>query len=392
MRIPARRSRLAPDFALHRRLAMAGAMLLAFASLVTVAFGGGAQQIPARLGDAEYWKLVNDLSEPGGFFRSENFVSNETTFQWVIPELTRERAEGGVYLGVGPEQNFTYITALKPKMAFIVDIRRQNMLQHLLYKAVMEQSEDRADFLSRLFSRPRPAGLDTTTSPVALFEAFDAVEPDSALFWKHIGEIRASLVDRHKFALSEEDLKTIDYVYFAFYAAGPYLNYSFSPSRGGFAGRRMPTFGELMAQTDEAGESRSFLATEANFRFLRDMHRRNMIVPLVGDFAGDKALRAVGAWVRERNATITAFYTSNVEQYLFQQGDDWRRFFGNVASLPVDERSTFIRAVFNYTYLRDQPPGPGPRSVTLLHPIGEAVKAYNEGKILSYYDVVQLSR
>lgn len=367
-------------------------MLLALATIVTVAFGGGAQQIPARLSDGEYWKLVNDISEPGGFFRSENFVSNETTFQWVIPELTRERPEGGVYLGVGPEQNFTYITALRPKIAFILDIRRQNMLQHLLYKAVMEQSTDRADFLSRLFSRPRPAGLDTTASPAVLFEAFDAVEPDSALFWKNVAAIRTSLVDQHGFELSEEDLKTIDYVYFAFYAAGPYLNYSFSPSRGGFAGRRMPTFGELMAQTDEAGESRSFLATEASFRFLRDMHRRNLIVPVVGDFAGDKALRAVGTYVRERNATITAFYTSNVEQYLFQQGDDWRRFFGNVATLPVDEKSTFIRAVFNYTYLRDQPPGPGPRSVTLLHPIGEAVKAFNEGRILSYYDVVQLSR
>ena len=392
MRIPARRHRFASAFAIHRRLAFTGATMVALATIVTVAFGGGAQQVPARLGDAEYWALVSELSEPGGFFRSENFVSNETTFQWVIPDLTRDRPEGGVYLGVGPEQNFTYITALKPKIAFIVDIRRQNMLQHLLYKAVMEQSTDRADFLSRLFSRPRPAGLDTTSSPAALFEAIDAVEPDTALFWKNLAEIRASLVDRHKFALSEDDLKTIDYVYFAFYTAGPYLNYSFTPQRGGFAGRRMPTFGELMAQTDEAGESRSFLATEANFRFLRDMHRRNMIVPLVGDFAGDKTLRAVGAYVRERNATITAFYTSNVEQYLFQQGDDWRRFFGNVASLPVDDRSTFIRAVFNYTYLRDQPPGPGPRSVTLLHPIAEAVKAYNEGKILSYYDVVQLSR
>jgi hypothetical protein len=392
MRIPARRHRGILASAVQRRVAFVGAMLLALATIVTVAFGGGAQQIPARLGDAEYWKLVNDLSEPGGFFRSENFVSNETTFQWVIPELTRERPQGGIYLGVGPEQNFTYITALRPKMAFIVDIRRQNMLQHLLYKAVMEKSEDRADFLSRLFSRPRPAGLDTTASPAALFEAFDAIEPDSAIFWKNIAAIRKSLTEEHDFELSEEDLKTIDYVYFAFYAAGPYLNYSFSPSRGGFAGRRMPTFAELMVQTDEAGASRSFLATEESFRFLRDMHRKNLIVPVVGDFAGDKALRAVGTYVRERNATITAFYTSNVEQYLFQQGDDWRRFFGNVAALPVDEQSTFIRAVFNYTYLRDQPPGPGPRSVTLLHPIREAVQAFNEGKILSYYDVVQLSR
>ena len=63
-----------------------------------------------------------------------------------------------MYLGVGPEQNFTYIVALRPKLAFIVDIRRGNMNEHLLYKAFIELSADRADFLSRLFARPRPAG------------------------------------------------------------------------------------------------------------------------------------------------------------------------------------------------------------------------------------------
>jgi len=311
----------------------------------------------------------------------------------VIPELTRTTGTGGVYLGVGPEQNFTYIAALQPKIAFIVDIRRQNMLQHLLYKSVIERSADRADFLARLFARPRPEGLDSTTSATQLFAAYEAVEPDSGVFWGNVAEARTHLVEQKKLDLSDEDLRTIDYVYFAFYAAGPYLNYSFSPSRGGYGGRRMPTIGELMMETDGEGTARSFLATEANYRVLRDLHRRNLIVPIVGDFAGDKALRAVGKYVRDRSATISAFYTSNVEQYLFQQGDDWRRFFANVATLPVDERSTFVRAVFNYSYIsRDQSGRPGPRSVTLLHPIGEAVKAFDDGRILSYYDVVQMSR
>jgi hypothetical protein len=37
----------------------------------------------------------------------------------------------------------------------VLDIRRQNMLEHLTYKALFEMSTDRADFLSRLFSRQR---------------------------------------------------------------------------------------------------------------------------------------------------------------------------------------------------------------------------------------------
>src|SRR4051812_26344018 len=92
--------------------------------------------LPAGYSDEEFWRMVSDFSETGGYFRSDNFVSNETTFQEVIPDLRRKTKPGGVYLGVGPDQNFTYMVALRPAIAFIVDIRRQNMLQHLLYKAL----------------------------------------------------------------------------------------------------------------------------------------------------------------------------------------------------------------------------------------------------------------
>src|SRR5437764_12414344 len=126
--------------------------------------------LPEELSDKAFWKLVTDFSEAGGFFRSDNFVSNETTFQYVIKDLKKTKP-GGVYLGVGPDQNFTYIINMQPKLAIIFDIRRQNMLQHLMYKALIETSSDRADFVSRLFSRTRPKGLDSKTSPEKIFTA-----------------------------------------------------------------------------------------------------------------------------------------------------------------------------------------------------------------------------
>ena len=89
---------------------------------------------------------------------------------------------------------------------------------------------------------------------------------------------------------------------------------------------------------------------------------------------------------------MTAFYTSNVEQYLFQQADDWRRFFQNVATLPLDAKSTFIRAVFNYGGYRDPVSAtPGPRSTTMLGPIVDLLKAVEDGRVQSYYDIIQLS-
>ena len=383
----------------RRGLAVRQVFLALLTGLATPASSRAAAQavataptLPARITDEAFWKMVSDFSEPGGTFRSDNFVSNETTFQHVIPRLNTLAAPGGVYLGVGPDQNFTYVVALRPRIAFIIDIRRQNMLLHLLYKALMEMSDDRADFVSRLFSRPRPAGLDTSSTPDALFQAFAATAPDSLLFRKNLAAVKDRLLNHNRFALSSDDLRAIEYVYTAFHGAGPDITYSFSSFPGGQFGRRMPTYGELMRETDGFGEHRSYLATEANFRVLRELQRNNLIVPLVGDFSGDKAIRAVGQYLKEQSATVTAFYLSNVEQYLFRQGDAWQRFFTNVGTLPVSSSSTFIRAVFNNAWFPDPSPTPGPRSVTMLAPIGETVAAFSEGRIQTYYDVIQMSK
>ena len=228
-----------------------------------------AQSLPSRLSDDDFWRLVNDLSEPGGYFRSDNFVSNETTFQHVIPELVKSHPSGGVYLGVGPDQNFSYIVALRPRLSIVTDIRRQNMIEHLMYKAVIELAPTRADFLALLFSRPRPAGIADTTGAPALLQAYVAAPSDSIAYRKNLAAIREQLVNRHKFTLTADDLSSLAYVYEAFFEGGPELTYSFSvgrQGRAGYFGRRMPTYAELMAEADALGTHRSYLASEENYR------------------------------------------------------------------------------------------------------------------------------
>ena len=357
--------------------------------------------IPERLADSTYWRMISEFSEPSGYFTSENFVSNETAWQQVIPPLLASIKPGGVYLGVGPEQNFTYLVAFRPKIAFIVDIRRQNLLQHMWYKAVIEMSGDRADFLSRLFGRARPTGLDTASSADSLISAFERAPGDSVLFRRTYDAVRDFLLNRKGFKLSAEDLASLYHVDSAFYYAGTALNYSFGQGRGGnFGGgggygRMMPTFAELMRADDGTGLNRSFIGSEANYRVLRDMQQRNLIVPVVGNFAGDKALVSVGTWLKARNATVSAFYLSNVEQYLFQQGDEWSRFYTNVGKLPLEPNSTFIRSATN----RGRYPMPigganrgGGMMTQLVASIQELVQAFKEGKVTQYGDVLNLSR
>ena len=394
------------------RIAAFASMVVATSTLAVVACAPAAASraaaanpsLPTRIGDDQFWRFVADFSEPGGFFRSDNFLSNENSYQQVIPTLQRRFGAGGVYLGVGPEQNFTYIVALRPKISFIFDIRRQNLVQHLYYKALFEMSPTRADFLANLFSRPRPKGLDTTTSVESLFVAYQNVAPDTLLFRRTYRDAFDRLTKTHGFRLTSEDSQSFSYVTQAFFEAGPELNYSFRPGRPPMMRGRMPSYSELMVETDSAGTRRSYLATEENYRTIKSLEDNNLVIPLVGDFAGPKAIRAVGDYLRARSATVSAFYTSNVEQYLFRQGDDWNKFFANVGTLPTDTSSVFIRSVFGggsgmVVFVRPANPtqqgnlsGYGMRSGTVLSGIANTVQAVTEGRVQSYNDVIQMSQ
>ena len=306
-----------------------------------------AEALPSKLSDAEFWRLIEDFSEPNGTFRSDNLLSNEVFLQHVIPDLVRTAKHERVYLGVGPEQNFTYISAIRPRLAFIVDVRRGNLQLHLMYKALFELSADRAEFVSRLFSKARPPDLGPASTAQQIFTAFARADTNDALYESNLREITKHLVRTRGLELDATDVQGIKYVYDQFYWYGPVIQY-WSTS-GGRGVRNAPTYVDLMVADDGMGQGRSYLATEENFRFIKQLHTNNLLVPVVGNFAGPKALRSVGRYLRERGAVVSAFYLSNVEQYLNREGR-WTTFCGNVALLPLDSTSTFIRSVRNTTY------------------------------------------
>jgi hypothetical protein len=299
-----------------------------------------ASTLPTRLTGAEYWALSTSLSEPDGVFRSQNLVSNELFMQRVIPDLTRMVRPGRAYLGVGPEQNFTYVAATRPAMVFIVDIRRGNLYLHLMYKALFELSADRAELVSRLFSLERPPLLNDKSTVQEIFTAFnDPKLRSEALYRENVAAIRDLFQRRNKLGLPSEDLRGVEEIYQTFFERGLGIHYEVTPgSMGSF-----PTYVEMMIATDADSIARGYLASEENFAVVKDMQARNLIVPVVGNFAGPKAIRAVGSYLKRHNALVSAFYVSNVEQYLTREGG-MERFCGNVATLPLDDTSFFIRS------------------------------------------------
>jgi len=313
-------------------------------------------ELPQRLSDVNFWKLSADWSEANGYFRSDNLTSNELLFQNVVGDLMKRTRPGRVYLGVGPEQNYTYMAAVRPAMAIIFDIRRGNLDLQLMYKALFELASDRADFVSMLFAKPRPAGLTSKSTVVQIFSAFSESPTSETLYQQTLKAIDANLTRTHAFPVPAVDLDGIEYVYHAFYWAG-------------FAVRPNVTYDELMTATDGVGGYRSYLASEENFQFLKKLQSQNLVIPVVADFGGPKAIRAVGAYLKAHDALVSTFYLSNVEQYLSQDGK-WSIFCKNVATLPLDAGSTFIRST-NRGFAGF---GGGPGFVSSLGSMAEEVK------------------
>src|SRR5215471_3073659 len=286
-----------------RKVAVIAAALLVSA-LVSMR---AADTLPSQLSDSTYWKLISEFSEPDGYYQYTVITSNETAYQEVLPQLTKSIAPGGTYLGVGPEQNFTYIAALRPKIAFIVDIRRDMMLEHLMYKAVFEMSADRPDFVANLFSRRRPAALTASSSVESIFDAYAASRGDSDLAAAHLKDILTRLKTTHGFALSADDESRLRTIYLTFLREGVVTFNSSIES---------PGYRVLMTVTDGQGRNWSYLATQENYDRVRNMQLKNLIVPLVGDFGGTKTVRMAGQYLRDHGAIVNVFYLSNVEDYL----------------------------------------------------------------------------
>jgi hypothetical protein len=374
---------------IFRRSMFAAAIGLAVTTLLPLLVGAMAAQttaLPSEISDRDFWRMIVDLSEPGGTYPYQNFVSNELQYQDVVPALKATTKPGGVYVGVGPEQNFTYAGVLQSKLAFVIDIRRQNMLELLMYKALFDMSPNRADFVSNLFSRPRPAGLDTKTPSAALFAAYENAKADSDLLAKNLQAIKAYMT-RHGYQLSSEDLSGIEKVHQAFFQAGPGINYAFGDATPAVGPPREATYTRLMNTTDNTGRNSSFLATEENYLYVREMQRKNLIVPLVGDFAGPAVIRNIGRYLNERKATVSVFYISNVETYL--SDPQKQAFYANVTALPVDSSSMFIRHILGNPARGLSWWRPGMSNVSTLAPMSEFIDQIKGGRRPTFQEIVR---
>ncbi|AHG92718.1 hypothetical protein J421_5183 (plasmid) [Gemmatirosa kalamazoonensis] len=333
----------------------------------------------------DFARLVTELSEPGGYFDSDNLVTNETSYLHVVGALKRLGVQGGAYIGVGPDQNFSYVAAIRPSVAFMLDIRRDNMLEHLLFKALFARARNRAEYLALLTGRPVPTDVERWADrPLADLVAHFDTATSTPASEASARELVMDGVRRTGVPLDSSDLATIRRFHGAFIADGMQIRYESRgrPGRGFF-----PSLHDLLLARDVDGSEAGYLAREADYQFVKDLEARDRVIPVTGNLAGPKAVAAVGAWVRAQGEHVSALYTSNAEDYIMRDGS-FPAFERNVAGLPRDAKSVIIRSYFGG--FRGQHPFnvPGFRSTQLLQPIDAFAATVAKGGYGDYYLLV----
>lgn len=341
-----------------------------------------------RAPDQAFGALVARLSENAGYFDSDNIISNEASYLEITTQLAKVGTHGGVYVGVGPDQNFSYIALIRPSIAFMLDIRRDNMLEHLFFKSLFALSRNRTEFMCRLFGKPVPRDIDRWTGrqigPILLY--LERTPTDSGAV-AETRKLSAERIAAFGVSLDARDRGMIERYRSEFIADGLETRYS---SIGRNNRMDYPTFRQLVIAPDRNGRSASYLAEEEPFQFVRSMENRDQIVPVVGNVAGEKAVKAIGRYATEHHLIISAFYMSNVEQYLLGRDGGFDEYARNVVALPRDSTSIIIRSYFGRLGMVHPlyVPAPGNISTSMIETIDSFAKRFSAGELRGYADLI----
>jgi len=314
-------------------------------------------------------------------------VSNESAYLHVLDRLKAEIPPGRVYLGVGPEQNFTYIAELQPALAFTIDIRRGNQLQHLFYKALFELSATPQEWLARLTGRIPQPSWQSMTFPQWV-EELQRQTPDPQQIQQTQAEV-SRLMGGYEVPIQQGDWDFLKRMHRHFYEQSLGIRFTFTSFNPGTI---HSSFEEILLAADLHGQQRNFLAVPEAYQRVRKTQLENRILPVVGDFAGTHALAEVAGELRRRNLLVGLFYLSNVEDYLMLQGlqdDLMEQFVFNLAGLPCDERSLLLRT-HRFDIHRAQPYAYGKHIfIPRLQRLQRFVWRYQTGQLGNYPECMQ---
>lgn len=359
-----------------KKMTKTSALSLKLLLIISFFAGSVNSQTAPNISPAEFSKIIRDMSEDNGYFRGESWVTNELTYLDVIESIEKYDIKGGAYIGVAPEQNFTYMAAIRPQIAFLVDIRAQNRMQHLMFKILFEISETRIEFLSNLFSMPLKGETgvkipDSKSDINVIVNYLENSEQSRVLFNKNLSKMINTLNSKYKFNLTDWETSNIKHVYDHFYVEN--LNMTNGPWRNSY-----PTLGEIFTDRDKSGRQLNVFNNREQFLFIKKMQIENKVIPITGDYGNTYALSKVAAYLKKHNLTVSAQYVSNAEQYIIRSRGNWNNWVKNIKNMPYNDKTVFIRWL-NWNYYEQD---------TKLQYFKTFIKNNDSGVHYRYYDLI----
>jgi len=252
--------------------------------------------------------------EPGSAYDLDCFVTSEVGHNEVLSRCRRAEP-GGAYVGVGPCQNFTYIGALRPSTAIIVDARMDNLLEHLIFKLVFERAATPAAYLATLFARE--ITCEVNTSSAGLLGAFDTAEAPAELFEANRQWIRAELRDRWR--CPPRFIDRALWIYAQFHRRGLSIT---SVSEQHLARLDdIPDLRAVISSTAVSGHTYHFLTSQERYSYVRELQLHDQVIPVLGNITDAAAIATVNATLDRLGMLASTVYLSNMEEFLLHRYD-----------------------------------------------------------------------
>ena len=220
---------------------------------------------------------------PKALVKGTHYVISNEPKQWLFREVLN--APGGLYLGVGAEQNYLFIGWSRPEVAVLMDFDELIPRLHDAYASIFRR-------------------VDT---PEAFLACWAEESHDKVLGW------------------IDEDYE--------------------KPRSGGVS--RAWKFGrprvvgnlhKLAKRYTEQGMP-TFLTDQAQFTFVRDMVRSGRVRAVRGDVTKKRTMQDIAAFARKACLPVRTLYMSNVEGYINFYNPNYQK---NILALPGDERSRIL--------------------------------------------------
>lgn len=230
------------------------------------------------------FQAIKDDRPPKAIVRNIHYIISNENRHFLFKDAVQDR--GGVYMGVGTDQNYLMAGWSRPEVLVLMDFDQVVVDVHRVYRLLFLKAADAQSFMDLWGQAAEPE----------VKAMIDAAYPDAA----QRGQVRMA----YRIARSavHNRLRRVRWLY-----------------------KRL--------------QIPMFLTDEAQYTYLRDMFRNNRVYMARGDLTADVTVKGIAAAARAAGVPVRVVYLSNAERYFGYN----REFKDSVLGLPMDGEAQVLR-------------------------------------------------